>query len=115
MSCELDVILEFPNSVSRQAKKSTTQLNTLRFLKSGKKIGHFSEWDKPDVQYLDSIPGRSKVNRRAETLRKKQQEERARLDKSSHDWTPTDKFGNLDISLDVQVLQVPEKSFLSLA
>jgi hypothetical protein len=35
--------------------------------------GHFSEWNKPDFDYLDSIPCRSKVNRRAEMLQKKQQ------------------------------------------
>jgi hypothetical protein len=90
----------------RQAKKSVTQLSTLKFLKKGNKVGNFSEWDKPDLDFLDSIPGRSKINRRAETLRKKQQEERSQQENSSNDWTPTDKQGNLDISLNVQVLQV---------
>jgi hypothetical protein len=90
----------------RQAKKSVTQLSTLKFLKKGNKVGNFSEWDKPNLDFLDSIPGRTKINRRAESLRKKQEEERSQQDKGVNDWTPTDKHGNLDISVNVQVLQV---------
>ena len=90
----------------RQAKKTSAQLQTLKQLKSGKKAGEFPSWEKPDQDELDAIPGRTKVNKRAEALRKKQEEEARLARQPVVDWTPTDEFGNLDISVGVQVLQI---------
>jgi hypothetical protein len=90
----------------RQAKKTTRQLNTLNVLKLEKKAGHFSEWNKPDFDYLDSIPCRSKSKQASRDAPKETADERARLGKQSHEWISANKVGSLDISLDVQALQI---------
>jgi hypothetical protein len=82
--------------------------------KRSKKVSNFEEWKKIEKVDLSYIPGRErrKEDARSMALRlRKQREEEERKLRSKNDWTPTDQFGNLDISVGAQVRSCLEPNF----
>eukprot|EP00286_Rhodomonas_abbreviata_P029118 CAMPEP_0181293068 /NCGR_PEP_ID=MMETSP1101-20121128/2861_1 /TAXON_ID=46948 /ORGANISM="Rhodomonas abbreviata, Strain Caron Lab Isolate" /LENGTH=674 /DNA_ID=CAMNT_0023397617 /DNA_START=97 /DNA_END=2121 /DNA_ORIENTATION=+ len=110
----LDDIID--DRLLRQSRKTTKQLYADLASKHSKKVSDLEEFQHRQRYDFSHIPGRPKAkeNLRAIALRKKQEEEAAAKQESAHlDWTTTDEFGNLELTVETQVLElsgVPDKS-----
>lgn len=88
--------------LGRQARKSVKQLQAEISHKTSGKVGDLglnTALQKVDLSY---IPGREvvKENQRAIARRKQMEEEaQKRREEASRDWTETDEFGNLIVSV----------------
>mmetsp|Transcript_9898 Transcript_9898/g.23877 ORF Transcript_9898/g.23877 Transcript_9898/m.23877 type:complete len:674 (+) Transcript_9898:46-2067(+) len=102
--------------LAKQGNKTPKQLYVDARVKKTKKVSNFAAWQKVEKVDLSYIPGREKrkEDERAVKLRMKKAKEAAeQAERAQTDWTATDEYGNLDISVTAQCLElsgVPDPS-----